>query len=100
MKVKGYQPLGTFENVASDLGLGGDFRKVVRFPPPVTKNKIKCMVLRRADYCASATRKKHGTWNINEFPSIDEQSKVGLFVNRREFIYIPGSAVLSRCDMT
>ena len=29
-------PAGACEKVASDLGLGGGFRRVLRFPPPVT----------------------------------------------------------------
>ena len=27
---------GTYEKVTCDLGLGGDFRRVVQFPPPFT----------------------------------------------------------------
>ena len=32
---------GTYAKIASDLGLGDDFRPVLRLPPPVTSGKSR-----------------------------------------------------------
>ena len=34
-------PAGACGKVASDLGLGGGFRRVLRFPPPVTTGSAR-----------------------------------------------------------